>query len=112
MSSRDSVMKYMEIFYSGQELERLHDVLADDLEFRGPMFRFDSSRDYVDSLLSDPPVGCSFQLLYSFEQGDWVNLIYKFSKGDISTNMSQLFKIRDNRITDITLIFDTGPFQS
>jgi hypothetical protein len=110
MSSLDVVMKYMEIFYSGHKLERLHEVLADDLEFSGPFFTCNSSKKYVDSLISDPPIECNYHLLNTFEQDNCINLIYMFYRGTIVITMSQLFKVHDNRINHITLIFDTRPF--
>lgn len=110
MTPLDVALRYMEIFYSGQELERLDAIMADDLRFEGPFFRFDSAHDYISSLLSDPPVGCEYRLLYSFEEGPMVNLIYEFSKPNIHTTMSQLFEVQDGKITFVRLIFDSGAF--
>lgn len=106
----DVVMRYMEIFYSGNEMERLYLVLADGLKFQGPFHRFESSHDYVASLLADPPVGCTYRIVNSFENGDWINLVYDFSKPDVQTLISQLFEVRGNQITRMILIFDTGAF--
>ena len=110
MTPLDVALQYMDIFYSGRELERLYAIMADGLRFEGPFFRFDSAHDYVASLLSDPPVGCEYQLLHAFEKGPLVNLIYEFSKPNIRTTMSQLFEVRDGKITSVRLIFDSGAF--
>ncbi len=110
MTSLDIALRYMDIFYSGRELERLYAIMADELRFDGPFFRFDSAHDYIASLLSDPPVKCEYRLLYSFEKGSMVNLIYEFSKPGIRTTMSQLFEVRDGNITSVLLIFDSGAF--
>lgn len=52
--------KYMDIFFSGRDLERLYKILADDLKFSGPFYQFNSARDYIESLQSDPPVNCKY----------------------------------------------------
>ena len=53
--SIDLVMHYMEIFYSGEDLDRLYEILAEDLIFEGPYYKFNSAKDYIDSLISSPP---------------------------------------------------------
>ena len=108
MAPLEIALRFMDIFFSGQDIERLYEILADDLKFEGPFYRFDSSRDYIDSLLSDPPVGCEYKILQSFENGPCVNLIYEFSKPNICIQMSQLFEFRNNKITKVVLIFDTS----
>jgi len=49
----------MEIFYSGKDIEKLTDLLAEDLSFRGQLFEFDSAEEYINSLKKDPPKGMS-----------------------------------------------------
>ena len=110
MTPLDVALQYMEIFYSGRELERLYAIMADELRFEGPFFRFDSAHEYVSSLLSDPPVACEYRLLHAFEKGPMVNLIYEFSKPNVRTIMSQLFEVRKGKITSVLLIFDGGAF--
>jgi hypothetical protein len=110
MSPLDISLQYMEIFFSGQNIVQLNNILDDDLKFDGPFFSFSSCNDYVESLLSDPPVGCSYHMIQSFENGNMVNLIYEFSKPGINTLMSQLFEVQEGQITRIVLIFDSGNF--
>ena len=110
MSNLDLVMTYMDIFYSAEDPRRLADILATDLVFEGPFFHGRSAQEYMDRLSADPPVGCRYELLHSFESGNAVNLIYRFIKDDIRCTMSQLFEIRDERIARITLIFDSRRF--
>jgi hypothetical protein len=110
MSALGLALRYMEIFYSGKELDRLEEILHDTLQFRGPLYRFDSARQYIESLKNDPPTDCSYRILHAFEKDDTVNLIYDFSKSGITTTMSQLFKVVDNKIAHIELIFDSAVF--
>jgi hypothetical protein len=110
MSPKQLAESYLEIFCSGKGLERLLDILADDLVFEGPFTKTASASEYVDSLIADPPVDCTYRIEKSFEKGEWVNLIYEFSKPGVTTLMSQLFEIRDGRIRRVLLIFDTAKF--
>ncbi len=110
MAPLDVALKYMDIFFSGRELERLREILADDLVFSGPLYQFDSSRAYLESLQSAPPVDCSYKIVQAFENGPLVNLIYEFSKPSLRTHMSQLFEIRHDKIASMLLIFDTRKF--
>ena len=110
MSSWDVALKYMDIFYSGRDLERFREVLATDCTFKGPWYSCDSAQAYVNSLLADPPVRCTFKVGKLFEQGPSVNLICEFSKHNILTVMSQYSEVQNEKITNILLIFDTGAF--
>ena len=110
MTPLELALRYMEIFFSGHNLDRLEDILHEDCQFRGPFYQFNSARDYIDSLESDPPVDCGYKIIHSFEQGDVVNLVYYFSKPGVSTIMSQLFQVNENKITSIVLIFDSAAF--
>ncbi|WP_455208502.1 nuclear transport factor 2 family protein [Kaarinaea lacus] len=110
MSALDLVFRYMEIFFSGMELDRLQDILHDDLKFRGPLYQFNSAREYIASLQADPPFDCSYKIVHAFEKENAVNLLYNFSKPGISTIVSQLFEVRDGKIINIVLIFDSVAF--
>jgi len=108
MKATNIALKYMEIFFSGINPERLFEILTEDLIFVGPFYRFNSSVDYVNSLLADPPVNCKYKIIKIFENESMVNLIYEFSKPAVRTMMSQMFEFRNNKINKITLIFDTA----
>ncbi|WP_455220889.1 hypothetical protein [Kaarinaea lacus] len=110
MSALDLALRYMEIFYSGREPDRLQSILHTDLQFRGPFVQFDSAQDYIASVEADPPVGCSYRLLNAFENENVANLLYEFSKQGITTTMSQLFEVQNDKITRIVLIFDSAVF--
>ena len=40
----------MDIFYSGKDLDRLFDLLSEDLMFIGPLFQFKSAKEYKEEL--------------------------------------------------------------
>lgn len=111
MPTLDLAHQYLEIFFSGKNLNRLYDLFSEDLQFDGPLLKCTTARDYIESLKASPAKNCTYEILHVFEKGAFVNIIYHFSKPGITTLMSQLFEIHENKITSIKLIFDTHPFR-
>lgn len=107
MKPLELALKYLEIFYSGNNLDRLKDILASDLSFTGPLYAFNSAADYVNALKSDPPGGMNYKIIKSFDDENSACIIYQFYKGNVSTQMAQLFEVKDEKINKINLIFDT-----
>ena len=103
--------QYMEIFFSGENLDRLRDLLGDNFHFKGPLFEFDSADAYVKSLKDSPPKNFNYKILHRYDAKDSVCFIYAFSKPGISTHMIQRFAFKNQKITDILLIFDTADFK-
>jgi len=112
MTPLDLALTYMNIFYDDGDIEALADILADDLIFEGPLFTFDSAGAYLASLREGPPEGMHYELIKTFADESSACLIYRFSKPGISTPMAQLFEVTSGKINKITLIFDSGPFDS
>lgn len=110
MTPIELALRYLEIFFSGNDLEALRPLFADDLIFEGPFFTFSSADAYLDSLRDDPPAGMAYELLATFERASSVCLIYRFSKPGVQTPMAQWFEIQGEVIRKIVLIFDTGAF--
>ncbi len=50
MKPFDLALRYMNIFYSGSDIEELSNILAKDILFEGPSYTFDTADDYLDSL--------------------------------------------------------------
>ncbi len=111
MKPLELAMKYMEIFFSGKNIESLRDIFAADLSFCGPFYTFDSSEEYISSLISAPPEGFEYEIISSFESGTSACLIYCFTKPGISTPMAQFFETKDGTISKILLIFDSVVFK-
>ncbi len=107
MTNLELAYRYMEIFYSGKDLGRLFDLFSDNLMFNGPLFQFESAKEYIDSLKSSPPKGMSYRILQAYENKTHVCLVYQFTKEDVSILMAQQFKINGDKISEIHLIFDS-----
>ncbi len=108
MKPMELALKYMEIFFSGEDIEELSHLFAEDLTFRDPLYEFNSAQDYINSLKSDPPRGFAYEIIGSFEDSSSARLVYRFTKPGVSTLMAQLFEVRDDKISKIVLVFDTG----
>jgi len=102
--------RYMEIFYGEEPIENLTEILSENLSFKGPLYEFSSSEEYIESLKSEPPVGLKYEMIEAYEKENSACLVYQFSKPGISTIMSQLFEITNGKISKIILVFDTGAF--
>jgi hypothetical protein len=105
MTPLDLAQAYLTRFCAG-DIDGLGELLADDFEFVGPFVQTDDPASYLAALRADPPVGCSVEMIHAFDDGDLVNLIYRFSKPGASALMSQLFVVRGDLITRTVLIFD------
>ncbi|MEQ9288973.1 MAG: hypothetical protein RIG77_18765 [Cyclobacteriaceae bacterium] len=103
---------YMDIVFDSPQMERLVDILADDLKFRGPFFQSDCADDYIRTMASDPPVGFRYKILQEYEDNSSACLIYSFEKPGISTTMAQVFQTKGNKISEILLVFDSAVFQT
>ena len=99
MKPLDLARRYMEIFFSGSDLEALYPLFADDLVFEGPFYTFDSAEAYLDSLRNDPPEDMTYELVASFESASSACLIYQFSKPGVQTPIAQLFEIEDQKMS-------------
>ncbi len=110
MRPLELAQQYMDIFFSGRDVEALRSLFADDFTFSGPFYEFDSAEDYIHSLQSDPPKDCHYTMIRSFEDEFGACLVYEFSKPGVCTPMTQVFEVRDGKISNILLVFDTDAF--
>ncbi len=101
-------MQYLDIFYSGENLHRLKNLLDDHCRFTGPFMDCRSADEYLQALTTDPPASLSYTVLQTYEHVDSACVIYQFEKGSISTPMAQLFETNGSSIKRILLIFDSA----
>ena len=109
MTNRDIALEYLRCFCAG-DIDGLERLLAADLTFRGTFHAFGSAAEYLDSLRNDPPESCEYRVLSITESEDSVAVFYEYQKLDRSITISQWFKICENRIQDVVLVFDGRGF--
>ncbi|MFQ5470979.1 MAG: hypothetical protein ACE5EH_11855 [Gammaproteobacteria bacterium] len=107
MSPLELANKYLEIFYSGTNLEDLKLILSPNFRFRGPLFKFDLSEDYINTLKQNPPDGLSYKIMHAYEEHSSACIVYEFIKDETSTPMAQVFEVSEGKITNILLLFDS-----
>ena len=105
----DIALEYLRRFCAG-DIEGLEPLLCSDLRFEGPLFNFQSSRDYLTSLRSDPPEICSYRILNVTNDADSVVVFYIYEKSEREITIAQLFRFRDQKIAEILLVFDGRGF--
>jgi hypothetical protein len=108
LSQLDIANRYMEILFSGIDYHRLHSIFADDFEFVGPKFGFSTAKDYIDILEKYPPVDCSYDMTRTFEEPDFITLIYSYKKNEEVTRRWEYFTFSDDKISKIELVTDSG----
>lgn len=109
MSQRDIALAFLDHFSAGR-VEELVPLLAADLRFEGPLYRFDSALEYLEVLRDNPPEPCRYELLSITENDDSVALFYDYQKPGGSLAIAQLFTIENQKIAGITLVFDSSGF--
>lgn len=112
MRPLELAQKYMDIIFSAEDYDQLKYILADDLQFRGPLYSFDTASDYIGAMQANPPTDFKYQILHSYEDDISACLVYRFSKPGVSTIMVQTFDIANNKIKGIRLIFDRHAFKT
>ena len=105
MTNRDIALEYIRHFCAG-DIEGLEPLLASNMKFTGTLHSFSSASQYLTSLRSDPAEKCHYTILSITENSDSVALFYKYEKPDGEMQIAQLFKISDQQINEILLVFD------
>ena len=109
MNNREVAMEFLRYFCAG-DVDGLGSLLAEDLRFNGPLYQFSSRVAYLDSLRSDPLEQCSYRVLSVTESEDSVSIYYDYEKSNGTITIAQLFRFRDQKISELLLVFDTRGF--
>ena len=105
MTDREIALEYLRCFCAG-DTERLKRLLAPDLKFEGTLYSFYSSEEYLASLRSNPPERCQYNVFSITENTGSVAVFYLYQKPRRVMRIAQLFKIADQQIYEILLVFD------
>ena len=105
MASRDIALEFIRRFCSA-DADGLAPLLADDLEFNGPFFQFNSREAYLQSLKSDPLEKSGYRVLSVTESTGSVSIFWDYEKADGDLTIAQLFRFKGKEISEILLVFD------
>ena len=105
MTKREVVLEFLRCFCNG-DIDALEPLLAEDLQFSGPFYCFESRDAYIKSLKDDPPKKFGYRLLSLAESGDDVCVFYDYEKSNQSITIAQLCRFKGRKIGEILLVFD------
>ncbi len=109
MNNREVAMDFVKCFCAG-DVNALVPLLAADFKLNGPIFQFSSADAYLDSLKNDPPERCGYRVLSITENADSVSIYYDYEKSEQDITIAQLFKFKNQKITEIRLVFNGRRF--
>ncbi len=105
MTNREVVMEYLKCFCAG-DIDGLRPLLAADLCFTGTLHAYGTAKDYLDNLKKDPPDECDCKVLSITENEQSVAVFYEYQKPERAINIAQLFKVKNDKIHEVLLVFD------
>jgi len=106
MNEKNIAIDFLKSFCDGS-IENLASFLAEDLEFIGPYLQAESKKQYIDSLVSNPPEKAELFVIKTITEGKNVSVLYDYKKPSFTTRISQYFMIQDGKISETHLVFDT-----
>ena len=62
MNNREIALEFLKCFCAG-DVNSLDPLLAEDLQFNGPLYQFGSKDAYLDSLKDGPLEKCGYRIL-------------------------------------------------
>ena len=105
MTNRDLALEYLHCFCDG-DIDGIEPLLADELMFVGPSHTYNSTAEYIDSLRADPPENSQYDIISVTQSDDNVALFYIYYKAGKEILVGQLFKIAEEKIKAVLLVFD------
>lgn len=106
MKKVEIAKEFIDQFCRGN-VEYLEELLQENLHFQGPLFKFSSRNDYLESLRADPPKNNKYRVLSITENEEEVSIYYEYGKANGSLTIAQLFRFEGNKISEILLVFDS-----
>lgn len=105
MTNREVAMEYIRYFCAG-DIDKLEPLLSPDLSFTGTFHTYHSGAEYLDSLRKEPPEKSGYKVLSITENQASVAVFYEYEKPDRVMQIAQLFRIKDQKICEVLLVFD------
>ena len=109
MGNRAVVEQYLRCFCAG-DVEGIAALLAPELKFRGTLGTYQSAREYIAALRSDPPQKAGASIVSITEADDSVAVFYEYQRPEKTITIAQLFTLADERIQEMLVVFDGRGF--
>ncbi len=109
MADRDIVLKYLKCFCGG-DIDGMQTLLTEDCCLTGPLYRFNSRDEYIQSLQKDPPEPAACEIIEIVEGAAGILILYRYEKSTGPLTIAQFFRLKDNQIRETLLVFDSKSF--
>jgi len=109
MSHQELAIEFIKKFCAG-DIEGLALLLSENLQFKGPLFQFNSREAYLLSLKQDPAQPADYRVISITESPDHISIFYDYEKNEGSITIAQLFRFKDQKICEILIVFDGREF--
>lgn len=98
---------YLHAFFGETPLEEMQKILAEDVQFTGPFYKFNTADDYIESLKETMPADViDYEIIQETENNNTCCIVYKSAQDDEIS--AQLFEVNDNKITRIRFLADAS----
>ena len=102
MDSKSLATSFIEYFCNA-DLSGIESLLSTNFKLKGPLFKFDSKLEYINSLKGNLEADPKAEILSVIGSESESSAIYKYRGNTIN----QLFRCREGKIVETVLDFDT-----
>lgn len=92
------------------DIDGIEPFLVPELRLEGTLSTYNSASEYLNALIENPPEECDYKILIVTDNDGEVAVFYIYRKPNHNLPIAQLFKIRNNKIYEVLLIFDGRSF--
>ena len=103
-----AVLKYLEIYFSGSDFDRLLEQFTPNLKFEGPFVNTSTAEDYISTLQGGSTAPMDYKIIKTYEDHSSVCIIYHMIKGEVEFPVLQVFEFEGNKISKIMTVFDSA----
>ncbi len=107
--------QYWTAFSTG-DTAKLNDIINDDISFEGPMVQLSGRESFMQAMTGMAQTWkCSHEPIQRVEDGDTAVMLYDFVMTEPvkqTVRMTEWFRTRDGKLSEIKLLFDTAKFTS
>jgi ketosteroid isomerase-like protein len=99
--------------WTSKDFETARGLLADDLEFRGPIDTFDNADALIESIKALSQILIRARRRAVVADADQVCVIYDLETGPVGTApVAEWYRVRNDKIASLEAFFDARPFAS
>ena len=103
MNKKDVVINFLTYFRDGN-IDRIPELLTDDLRFTGPLLECDSKNSYIRKLRADPPEKAGCEIIKILQESNEVSVLYKYIKPSSTVIIAQFCRVEDG-ISQMDMVF-------